>query len=410
MSLAFKIASRYLRSKKAHSAVNIISIISVCGIVVTTAALICVLSVFNGFRDVIMGRLALLDPPVAVMPATGKTIANGDSVARVITGLPEVEMAVPVVQDNALAIFTEYQMPVKLKGVPTDYNRVSCIDSVIIDGDFMLQDQVAQYAILGVGPAIQLHVRPGFLRMLQLYAPKRVGNINMSNPMGAFRADSLFVSAIFQLQQSKYDNDLIYVPIDFARRIFDYENEASQVEIVLNEGYDEQAAIKSIENVLGPGYLVKNRLMQQATAYRLVNVEKWISFLLLTFILIIATFNVISSLSLLIMEKDDSIATLRAMGASDKQISAIFVAESWIITFVGTIAGIIIGLALCLGQQHFGWLRLSGDPNAMIINSYPVQVQFTDVLVVIALAALIGLITSAVTTLIVNRRIAAGNR
>ena len=246
--------------------------------------------------------------------------------------------------------------------------------------------------------------------MLQLYAPKRVGNINMSNPMGAFRADSLFVSAIFQLQQSKYDNDLIYVPIDFARRIFDYENEASQVEIVLNEGYDEQAAIKSIENVLGPGYLVKNRLMQQATAYRLVNVEKWISFLLLTFILIIATFNVISSLSLLIMEKDDSIATLRAMGASDKQISAIFVAESWIITFVGTIAGIIIGLALCLGQQHFGWLRLSGDPNAMIINSYPVQVQFTDVLVVIALAALIGLITSAVTTLIVNRRIAAGNR
>lgn len=406
MSLAFKIASRYLRSKKAHSAVNIISVISVCGIIITTAALICVLSVFNGFRDVIMGRLALLDPQIAVTATEGKTIACGDSVARVIAAIDGVEHAVPVVQDNALAIFAEYQMPVKIKGVPTDYNHFSCIDSVIIDGNFLLSDQVAQYAVVGVGPAVQLHVRPGYLRMLRLYAPKRVGNINLAKPTGAFRTDSLFVSAIFQLQQSKYDNDLIYVPIDFARYLFDYENEASQIEVVLAPGSDQAKVIATIEKQLGGRFKVKDRLMQQATAYRLVNVEKWMSFLLLTFILIIATFNVISSLSLLIIEKDDSIATLQALGANNRQISAIFVAESWIITIAGTVAGLLAGLVLCLGQQHFGWLKLNGDPNAMIINSYPVKVEFTDVFVVVALATLIGLVTSAVTTLIVNRRIA----
>ena len=395
---------RYFRSKKSHSAVNIISLISVSGIVVTTAALICVLSVFNGFRTLIMDRLALLDPEIAVMPVQGKVISSADSIVYVIKATEGVESAVAVIEEQALAVFAGYQMPVRIKGIPEGYNEVSCLDSVIVEGSSVMNDGVSEYAVIGVGPAINLHVRPGFLQMLQIYAPRREGTVNMSNPMGAFVVDSLFVGGIFQLQQVKYDSDLIYVPIDFARKLFDYPVEASRVEVSVAPGADVAKVMEAISSLLGTDYAVKNRLMQQASAYRLVNVEKWMSFLLLTFILIIATFNVISSLSLLIIEKDESIATLRWLGATENQVKGIFAWESWIITAVGTILGILLGLCLCLGQKHFGWISLGGDPATLIVNAYPVEIQATDVLVVLGLAMLIGFVTSLVTRAIVSRR------
>ena len=405
MSLPLRIAWRYLMSKKGHQAVNVISIVAVCGIVVATAALICVLSVFNGFRGLIMGKLAMLDPEVAITATMGKTINNADSIIDAVSGIPGVERAVPVIEDQALAMYAQLQMPVRLKGVPDDYNTMNQMDSVIVDGQWKLRDQVSRYAVAGAGPAVRLCVRPDFIGMVRLYAPQRQGHVNIANPMGAFRQDSLFVSGIFQLQQNNYDADLIYVPLDMARDLFDYETEATQVEVKLAAGANEQQAMRAITQALGNGYLVKNRLMQQSEAYRLVNIEKWMAFLLLAFILIIATFNVISTLSLLIIEKDDSIATLRALGANDRQISRIFVLQGWLITLVGAITGVVIGLILCLCQQRFGWLHLSGDPANMIIDAYPVEVQWTDVLVTLALVAAVGLLTSMVTALIMRRRL-----
>ena len=405
MSLPLRIAWRYLMSKKGHQAVNVISIVAVCGIVVATAALICVLSVFNGFRGLIMGKLAMLDPEVAITATLGKTINNADSIIDAVSGIPGVERAVPVIEDQALAMYAQLQMPVRLKGVPDDYNTMNQIDSVIVDGQWKLRDQVSRYAVAGAGPAVRLCVRPDFIGMVRLYAPQRQGHVNIANPMGAFRQDSLFVSGIFQLQQNNYDADLIYVPLDMARDLFDYETEATQVEVKLAAGANEQQAMRTITQALGDGYLVKNRLMQQSEAYRLVNIEKWMAFLLLAFILIIATFNVISTLSPLIIEKDDSIATLRALGANDRQISRIFVLQGWLITLVGAITGVVIGLILCLCQQRFGWLHLSGDPANMIIDAYPVEVQWTDVLVTLALVAAVGLLTSMVTALIMRRRL-----
>ncbi len=405
MSLPLKIAWRYLVSKKGHQAVNIISIVAVCGVVVATAALICVLSVFNGFKGLIMGRLALLDPEVAITATLGKTINDADSVINAVGTLPGVERAVPVVIDQALAMYAQYQMPVRLKGVPDDYNRMNGMDSVIVDGEWKLRDQVSKYAVAGAGPAVRLCVRPEFMGMVRLYAPQRQGRVNIANPMGAFRQDSLFVSGVFQLQQNSYDADLIYVPLDMARELFDYETEATQIELKLMPGANEQQVMQLISHVLGKGYQVKNRLMQQREAYRLVNIEKWMAFLLLAFILIIATFNVISTLSLLIIEKDDSIATMRALGANDRQISRIFVLQGWLITLAGAVTGIVIGLILCLCQQQFGLLRLSGDPANMIISAYPVVVEWTDILVTLALVAAVGLLTSMVTALIMRRRL-----
>jgi len=409
MGLPLKIACRYLVSKKGHQAVNIISIVAVGGVVVATAALICVLSVFNGFRGLIMGKLAMLDPQIAITATLGKTINDADSVIEVVSALPGVERAVPVIEDQALAIYAQLQMPVRLKGVPDDYNTMNLMDSVIVDGQWKLRDQVSRYAVAGAGPAVRLMVRPDFLGMVRLYAPQRQGRVNIANPMGAFRQDSLFVSGIFQLQQNSYDADLIYVPLEMARELFDYETEATQVEVKLAPGANEQEAMSAISHALGNSYQVKNRLMQQREAYRLVNIEKWMAFLLLAFILVIATFNVISTLSLLIIEKDDSIATLRALGANDRQISRIFVLQGWLITLVGAMTGVVIGLLLCLGQQRFGWLRLSGDPANMIINAYPVEVQWTDVLITFALVAAVGLLTSMVTALIMRRRLTTKN-
>lgn len=405
MALPLKIALRYLKSKKAHNAVNIISIISICGVVVTTAALVCVLSVFNGFKDVIESRLASLDPQIAICPTQGKTIADADSVITVVSNIDGVEKAMPVLEDQALAIYADYQMPVRLKGVPANYHEINAIDSVIIDGSYALKDEVSNFAVVGVGTAINLRLRANSLRMLQFYAPRREGRVNLANPIDAFISDSLFVSSIFQVQQNSYDQDLIFVPLDFARNLFDYDTQASQVELKLSKGANEQKVMKDIQQALGASYQVKNRLMQQAESFRMVNVEKWVTFLLLAFIMIIATFNIISTLSLLIIEKDESIATLQNLGATNQQITRIFVAEGWLITMLGAVLGIVLGVLLCLGQQTFGWLKLNADPTQVIVAAYPVKVMWLDLIVVLLLVAAIGFVTSLVTSNIMRRRL-----
>jgi len=405
MRLLLSIASRYLFSRKAHSAVNIISIISLCGVVVATAAIVCVLSVFNGFRGVIMDRLATLDPPLAITATTGKAIADADSVVRAVTAVEGVQRCIPVIEDQALAVFADYQMPVRIKGVTDDYTALHSTDSIMLDGSFTLHDEVARYAVLSVGTALQLHARPGYA-MMGLYAPRRQGRVNLSNPMGAFTHDSLFVSGVFEVRHASYDQDLIYVPIEVARQLLDYPTQATQLEVQPATGTRTASLRRAIAAALGPAYQVKDQIMQQAESFRMVNIEKWITFLLLAFILLIATFNVISTLSLLIIEKDQGIDTLRALGATDSQITHIFIAQGWLITLTGAVIGIVLGLALCLGQQMFGWLTIPGDSAQMLVEAYPVRVIFTDLLAVIALVAIVALLTSLATMLIMRRRLA----
>lgn len=403
MNLPLHIAMRYLRSKKSHSAVNIISIVSVCGVIVATAAIVCVLSVFNGFGKLIESKLSVLDPDVAITSTVGKVIADGDSVAQVAMSVPGVQLALPTVEDQALAMFFNYQMPVRVKGVPENYDSLTSIRQAILDGHYMLTDGISEYTVMGVGPALTLNVRPDYLKMVSLYAPRRRGNINLSNSATAFRADSVFAAAVFQIEQKKYDNDLMYVSIGLARRLFDYDTQATSVELRLQPNANEADVMKALRERLGSGYDVKNRLMQQADAFKMINIEKWVTFLLLAFILVIATFNVIGALSLLIIEKNDGIATLRNLGATDKQITKIFVLEGWLISLTGAVVGVIVGLLLCTLQEQFGLITMHGNTATLIVKAYPVAVQLTDVIVVLALTGVIGTFTSLVTTLIMRR-------
>ena len=267
----------------------------------------------------------------------------------------------------------------------------------------MLTDGISEYTVMGVGPALTLNVRPDYLKMVSLYAPRRRGNINLSNPATAFRADSVFAAAVFQIEQKKYDNDLMYVSIGLARRLFDYDTQATSVELRLQPNANEADVMKALRERLGSGYDVKNRLMQQADAFKMINIEKWVTFLLLAFILVIATFNVIGALSLLITEKNDGIATLRNLGATDKQITKIFVLEGWLISLTGAVVGVIVGLLLCTLQEQFGLITMHGNTATLIVKAYPVAVQLTDVIVVLALTGVIGTFTSLVTTLIMRR-------
>ena len=405
MHLPLHIALRYLRSKKSHSAVNIISIVSVCGVIVATAAIVCVLSVFNGFSKLIHSKLSMLDADIAITATLGKTIADADSVAAVARGVAGVEMALPVVEDNALAMFFNYQMPVTLKGVPNGYDSLTNIRGTIIDGKYLLDDGISQYSVIAIGPALSLNVRPDYLKMVSLYTPRRRGNINLANPATALRSDSVFVSGVFQIEQNKYDRNTMFVSIEMARRLFDYTTQATAVELRLAPGANEPAVMAALTDALGEQYVVKNRLMQQAEAFRMVNIEKWVTFWLLGFILVIATFNVIGALSLLIIEKTDSIDTFRNLGASNKLISRIFVMEGWVISLTGTVLGIALGLVLCLLQEHFGLIEMQGNAATLIITAYPVAVQWTDVLVVLALSVAVGALTSLVTKLIMRRKL-----
>lgn len=405
MRFSLKIAARYLVAKKTHSAVNIISIISVCGVVVTTAALVCVLSVFNGFASLIGGKLSMLDPQIAITASEGKAIANADSLISCLSSIPGVKTAVPTVEDHCLAVFGDYQMPVRLKGVPQGYDSLTSITPAILEGEFLLDDNVSHYAVLSIGAALQLRCRPGFIGQIRLFAPQRRGTVNLANPMGAFRSDSVFVAAVYQIEQSNYDRDLIFVPLSMARFLFDYEHEATSIEVTLLPGTGEQQAMAAISSMLGRGYSVKNRIMQQAASFRMVNIEKWVTFLLLAFIMVIATFNVISTLSLLIIEKDESISTFRYLGATDKQITGIFVAEGWLISLLGAVLGVSLGLLLCWLQQEFGLITLQGSAETLVVRTYPVEIQLPDVALVFALVAAVGLLTSAVTSAIMRRRL-----
>lgn len=396
--VSLRIALRYLFSRKSHNAVHVISVISMAGVAVATAAIVCVLSVFNGFSDLAYSHLSLIDPQLKIVPVQGKVIERADSLCTLVRNIDKVKIAAPAISEQALAIYGERQMPVTLMGVPDSYPQIVDVENALIDGDWMLNDTLTGQpcAVMSVGSAISLGTHPGYDELLALYVPRRVGRISQANPMASFRSDSLWVAGVFEVGQSDYDNSLVFISLSGARQLLEFTTEASSVNIRLHENVDVAEAQRDISEAVGPQYKVANRLEQQQNSFRMIKVEKWISFLMLAFILIIASFNVVSTLSMLIIEKRDNMATLRALGAVPSQISGIFFFEGWLISVVGGLSGILLGVALVAAQQWGGFIKLSADPNQLSVTEYPVHLMATDLLWVLLLVVAVGLVIGAI--------------
>lgn len=390
MNLPFYIARRYLFSKKSHNAINIISMICVCGVVVATIALVCALSVYNGFNDLVAGMFSSFDPELKITPRTGKIFDPTTSDMQKIRELPDIAFFSETLQDNALIRYHDRQDVAVVKGVDDAYQHLTMMDSALIDGNFTLQDEVADYALLGVGLSSKLGARPGFASPLELYVPKRNVKVNLSNPSSSFNWKYAYTGGVFMINQQVYDEGYMIVPLSLARELFHYDKEVSAIELKLTEKADLSSVKKQIKSILGDEFIIRDRFEQQEASFKMMQIEKWMTFLILCFILAIALFNVVGSLSMLMIEKQDDVRTLRNMGASDSLIRRIFLFEGWMISGFGALIGIVIGLVLCLLQQSFGLIKLGQTAGAFIIDAYPVHVIFTDILVAFVTVAAIG--------------------
>lgn len=390
MNLSFYIAKRYLFSKKSHNAINIISMISVCGIAIATMAMVCTLSIFNGFTKLVSDSFSIMDPDLQIIPAKGKVFDASSAVFQKIKNLPEVAVASETVEDNALVKYGERQDPVLIKGVSDQFKEMVDTKRLVTSGEFSLREGDVDFCVAGIGVAINLGLRTDNITPIEIYSPKRDVKIQLANPANAFTTAYTYPAGVFALNQAKYDDQIILVSLDLARELFRYNNEVTSLDIKLKENVSSNDAESKIQKQLGDNFIVKNRFEQQADSFRMVNIEKWVTFLILSFILIIAVFNVVSSLSMLILDKSADIDILRNMGAENNLITRIFKIEGWLISMSGAIAGIVIGLVLCLIQQHFGILKLGQTPGAFIVDSYPVEVIFTDILFVFITVSIIG--------------------
>lgn len=390
MNLSFYIAKRYLFSKKSHNAINIISMISVCGIAIATMAMVCTLSIFNGFTKLVSDSFSIMDPDLQIIPAKGKVFDASSAIFQKIKNLPEVAVASETVEDNALVKYGERQDPVLIKGVSDQFKEMVDTKRLVTSGEFSLREGDVDFCVAGIGVAINLGLRTDNITPIEIYSPKRDVKIQLANPANAFTTAYTYPAGVFALNQAKYDDQIILVSLDLARELFRYNNEVTSLDIKLKENVSSNDAESKIQKQLGDNFIVKNRFEQQADSFRMVNIEKWVTFLILSFILIIAVFNVVSSLSMLILDKSADIDILRNMGAENNLITRIFKIEGWLISMSGAIAGIVIGLVLCLIQQHFGILKLGQTPGAFIVDSYPVEVIFTDILFVFITVSIIG--------------------
>lgn len=393
MVLALRIAARYLFSKKSHSAINVISIISVCGVAIITAALICTLSVYNGFTHLIGSLLSEIQPDIKILPASGKTLDGNDTLWSEIAAWDDVALLSPVIEETALAVY-DRQLPVVVKGIPDNYDELTGLSHTIVTGEYMLRDSIVSYAIIGAGVAVRLEAGVAYSRPIELYAPHRRGRVNIANPAASFTSRRFFVSAAFYSNQAPYDDNVVYIPIDEARVLFDYPTEATAIELRCADDVSVERVVQQLEKKLGSNYVVQDRYKQNGESFRWMQIEKWITFLILVFILLIAAFNIVGALSMLIVDKKENIATLRNLGADNRLIVRIFMTEGWLISMIGALSGLVIGVLLCWLQQEFGLLRL-GESGAFIVDAYPVRLEWGDTLVVTAVVLLLGMLTAS---------------
>ncbi len=391
MNISFKIASRYLFSKKSHSAINIVSIISVCGVAVGTMALVCVLSVYNGFQGVIEGLFSNFDPQIRIEASEGKSFAP--SKLEEVKGMPDIECLSYVIEENALLKFKDKQLPVTVKGVEDNYGKLTNMSAIMVQGEFSLHEGDFCKAVLGAGLAGSIGSGVYVVDPIHLYAPTREGNISMVRPDRSFNEVTAFPSGSFMVRQDKYDNTLVVIPIAQARELFEYETEVTSADIRLKQGVSEKQFINKVQALLGSEFQVLDRYSQQKDFYRMIEVENWITYLILSFILMIAAFNIIGSLSMLIIEKKGDIKTLSNLGLDSKGIFSVFFYDGCITSFIGVTAGIVIGLILCWLQYRFELITM-GSGGTYIVNAYPVKVCVSDILVIFATVMGLGCFAS----------------
>ena len=393
MNFPLFIARRYLVSKKSQGAINVISGISVCGVALATLALVCTLSVFNGFQELAETFFTAFDPELKITPSRGKVFDGQDSRVRSLLGWPEVEVYSESVEDNAMVQYMGRQCMVVIKGVEKNFDRLTPIDSILYGrGELILQDEVAAYAIPGIQLISILGSSLRFARPYEVYAPKRGVKVNMANPSSSFVKENLFSTGlVFAVNQDKYDASYILTSIAFARKLFQYTTEVSAINLKLVDGVDTRSVQSRMRKALGEDFIVQNRYEQQTDTYRVMEIEKLISYIFLTFILAIACFNVIGSLSMLIIDKREDVVTLRNLGATDRQIVRIFLLEGRMISLVGAVAGICLGVLLCLLQQTFGFISLGGGD--FVVDAYPVSVHASDVLIIFVTVIVVGFLS-----------------
>ena len=392
MNFPFYIARRYLFSKKSTNAINVISAISVVGVAVATMALVVTLSVFNGFHDMVASFFTSFDPQLKVTPAKGKTVVADDPVLTQIKELPQVDVATECVEDLALAIYNGRQAMVTIKGVDDNFPELTHINEILVgDGTFELHAADMHYGILGIRLAELLDTGYRFDTPLSIYAPRREGQLDMADPTEGFVEDELFSPGVlFVVKQSKYDKSYIITSLGFARRLFEQQGMVSSLELRLKPGSDFDKVKAQMQRLAGDRFLVQDRFEQQDDTFKIMKIEKFIAYIFLTFILIVACFNIIGSLSMLIIDKKDDVMTLRNLGATDRQITRIFLFEGRLISAIGAVIGIGVGLLLCWLQQTFGIVKLGSSSGAFVVNAYPVSVHPEDVLIIFATVLLVG--------------------
>ena len=403
MNFPFFIARRYLFSKKSTHAINIISGVSVIGVAIATMALIVTLSVFNGFHDLVASFFTAFDPQLKVVPVKGKTAPADDPILMQIRQLPQIEVAMESLEDQALAVYNQHQAMVTIKGVEDNFNKLTHIVEILEDGDTLLSNNIDKYVlhaadmnygIVGIRVGEILGTGYEFYGTMQIYAPQREGQLNMADPSQGFTVDELYSpGALFCVRQGKYDGKYIITHIDFARNLFDQEGRLSSLELRLKKGSDFDAVKQQIQQIAGDRYRVLDRYEQQDDTFKIMKIEKLIAYIFLTFILIVASFNIIGSLSMLIIDKKDDVVTLRNLGASDKQIVRVFLFEGRMISAIGAVIGIALGLLLCWIQQTYGVVALGSSSDSFVVNAYPVSVHPWDVVLVFLTVLAVGFLS-----------------
>lgn len=383
MNLSLYIAKRYLFSKKSHNAINVISAVSVCGVALATLALVCTLSVFNGFHDLISSFFTHFDPDLKIEVIKGKVFTPSPSMVDSIRTTEGVEVVSLTLEDNAMAKYKENQTMVTIKGVDDEFLALTHIDEVLLGNpEFKLYDNIADYGIMGHGLMYILGTGMQPFDPIEVYAPRKGGKVNLTNPMANFHRAPLYSpGTVFNVNDSRYATSYIIASLDYARRLFGYTSEVTALEVRLAEGADIASVKNKLQAVVGDAFTIKDRYEQQEATFKVVEIEKLVTYLFLCFILMVACFNIISSVSMLILDKRDNAATLRGLGATDGMISRIFIYEGNLIALIGAFIGLVLGIILCLLQQKFGFIGL-GD-GQFVVNAYPVRVQFTDVILVL---------------------------
>lgn len=392
MNFPFYIARRYLFSKKSTHAINIISAISVVGVAVATMALVVTLSVFNGFHDLVASLFTSFDPQLKVVPVKGKTAPADDPVLTAIRRLPQVEVATETVEDMALAVYGDRQAMITLKGVEDNFDSLTHITEILIgDGTYELHAADLSYGIPGIRLAEMLGTGIAYSGPIKIYAPRREGQLSMTDPTDGFTEDELYSPGVlFNVKQAKYDKNYILTNIGIARSLFGQQGMVSALELRLRPGSDFSAVKAEMTRLADGRYRVLDRFEQQEDTFKIMKVEKLIAYIFLTFILVVACFNIIGSLSMLMIDKKDDVVTLRNLGASDRTVTRIFLFEGRMISVMGAVAGIALGLLLCWLQQTYGLVGLGRSSGSFVVDAYPVSVHPADIVLIFVTVIAVG--------------------